>query len=224
MKTSQEIDKKQQEVVATRNNPEIEPGPVLQWNYKFNEQTGRNEFDSIELSDGSQLDAKSLKTALKKTTGTSDLKIGEKILGKVSYGMSAEKHDTRINEASTLLPALRPKDETEALLLGQFLALHDSGMKCLRLANAQDGFYHEERLFLLANQALKYGQSNHADSFEISFWRTANSTSPSCSQRRPGDSGPKPLLVLSRGGGQEKNRELNPMDHCGSVLSKKQKI
>ncbi len=154
MKTSQEIDKKQQEVVATGNNPEIEPGPVLQWNYKFNEQTGRNEFDSIELSDGSQLDAKSLKTALKKTTGTTDLKIGEKILGKVSYGMSAENHVTRINEASTLLPALRPKDETEALLLGQFLALHDSGMKCLRQANAQDSFYHEERLFILANKLL----------------------------------------------------------------------
>lgn len=141
-------------LVAETNTPEIDHGPVLQWNFKFNEQTGRNEFDSIALSDGSKLDSKSLKTALKKTTGTSDLKIGEKILGKVSYGMSAEKHDTRINEASTLLPALRPKDETEALLLGQFLALHDSGTKCLRLANLQEGFYHQERFFLLANKLL----------------------------------------------------------------------
>jgi hypothetical protein len=154
MSQIQKTDKTQHAVVAETNTLENDNGPVLQWNFKFNEQTGKNEFDSIELSDGSKLDAKSLKTALKKTTGTSDLKIGEKILGKVSYGMSAEKHDTRINEASTLLPALRPKNETEALLLGQFLALHDSGMKCLRLANLQDSFYHEERLFILANKLL----------------------------------------------------------------------
>jgi hypothetical protein len=141
-------------LVTEINTHETDHGPVLQWNFKFNEQTGRNEFDSIALSDGSKLDSKSLKTALKKTTGTSDLKIGERIISKVSYGMSAEKPDIRLNETSTLLPALRPKDETEALLLGQFLALHDSGMKCLRLANLQESFYHEERLFLLANKLL----------------------------------------------------------------------
>ena len=69
-------------------------------------------------------------------------------------GCRRKNPNTRLNDASTLLPALRPKDETEALLLGQFLTLHDSGMKCLRLANLQEGFYHAERLFLLANKLL----------------------------------------------------------------------
>jgi hypothetical protein len=90
---------------------------------------------------------------LKKTVGTSDPKLGERILNKVSYGLTGERADQRINEASAMLPALRPQDETEAMLLGQFLALYDSGMKCLRLANLpEQGFYHEEKLFLLANK------------------------------------------------------------------------
>ena len=60
-----------------------------------------------------------------------------------------------MNEVSALLTALQPKDETEAMLLGQFLALQDSGMQCLRHANLpEQGFYHEERLFLLANKLL----------------------------------------------------------------------
>jgi hypothetical protein len=52
------------------------------------------------------------------------------------------------------LPLLNPKDETEALLFGQFVALQDSGLKCLRNANSQDGFYHMERLFGLASKLL----------------------------------------------------------------------
>ncbi len=67
--------------------------------------------------------------------------------------MTGERSDLRMNEVSALLSALRPKDETEAMLLGQFIALQDSGMKCLRHANLpEQGFYHEERLFLLANK------------------------------------------------------------------------
>lgn len=69
--------------------------------------------------------------------------------------MTMEDGAARLNEVSALLPTLRPKDETEALLLGQFLALQDSGFKCLRLANLpEQGFYHIERLFLLANKLL----------------------------------------------------------------------
>ncbi len=51
-----------------------------------------------------------------------------------------------------MLIALQPRDETEALLLGQFLTLQDSGMKCLRNANSQEIFYHIERMFLLATK------------------------------------------------------------------------
>jgi len=39
------------------------------------------------------------------------------------------------------------------MLLGQFLALQDSGMKCLRHANLpEQGFYHQERFFILAQK------------------------------------------------------------------------
>lgn len=129
------------------------PEPFFEWKYELNEETGKREFKTIELSDGGHIDSQTLQRTLKRTVGTSDPKLGERILNKVSYGLTGERADQRINEASAMLPALRPQDETEAMLLGQFLALHDSGMKCLRLANLpEQGFYHEEKLFLLANK------------------------------------------------------------------------
>ena len=151
MKTQHEIDKTQQGVVPGAAAPE----PFLEWKYEFNEETGKHEFKSIELSDGSKIDEENLKGVLKRAVGTSDAALGEKILSNIAYGMANQRADKRINDVSALLPALRPKDETEAMLLGQFIALQDSGMKCLRHANLpEQGFYHEEKLFLLANKLL----------------------------------------------------------------------
>ncbi|MGC1879254.1 MAG: hypothetical protein WA678_07760 [Rhabdochlamydiaceae bacterium] len=151
MKTQHEIVKTQQEVVRGADAPE----PFLEWKYELNEETGKHKFKSIGLSDGSKIDTDNLKGALKRATGANDVAVGEKILNKVARGMTGERADLRVNEVSALLPALRPKDETEAMLLGQFIALQDSGMKCLRHANLpEQGFYHEEKLFLLANKLL----------------------------------------------------------------------
>ncbi len=111
--------------------PATDSEPFFKWNYKLNQITGKNEFDSVELSDGTPADIHGLQRALKRATGTSDLRTGERILNKVAYGMTAEEHDIRLNEVSALLPAVHPKDEPEAMLLGQFLALQDSGMRCL---------------------------------------------------------------------------------------------
>ncbi len=139
----------------TQNGHNPNPPPFLKWNYEYNEESKQHDFKSIELSDKSQLNEESLKKALKRTTGTDDPNVGERILHLAANGLTAQRHDLRINHASSLLPALHPKDETEALLLGQFLALQDSGLKCLRLANLpEQGFYHEEKLFLLANKLL----------------------------------------------------------------------
>jgi len=149
MKKHNEMNKTRCEVACSTTAAE----PFLKWQFKLNEETGKHEFVSIELSDGSELDEDSLRAALKRTTGTVDVTIGETILNKVAFGMAGERRDLRMNEVSTLLPALRPKDETEAMLLGQFIALQDSGMQCLRRANLpEQGFYHVERLFLLANK------------------------------------------------------------------------
>lgn len=127
--------------------------PFLEWHCKFNEKTGQNDLETLSLSDGSDIKEENLKSILKKATGTSNLTAGEKILRKIARGMSSELSDTRLNDTSTLLPMLEPRNVTEALLLGQFLALQDSGMKCLRIANLPDqGFYHIERLLLLAQK------------------------------------------------------------------------
>lgn len=146
-----EIDRSSQEVATA--NSDIDSEPFFKWKYKLNQETGKNEFDSLGLSDGSTLDNRSLQKALKRTTGTSDLETGEAIIRKIASGMTAGRQDLRLNEVSAMLPSLRPKDEAEAMLFGQFLTLQDSGMKCLRLANLPDqGFYHQERLLNLANK------------------------------------------------------------------------
>jgi len=137
------------------NQTEADPPPFLEWKFKYNENTGEQEFDLIQMSDGSKLNEENFIRAMQKASGTSDPKIGERVVKKVARGLSAETFDHRINEASSLLPALEPKSTAEALLLGQFLALNDSGMKCLRIANLPDqGFYHVEKLYSLAHKLL----------------------------------------------------------------------
>lgn len=152
MHKKRKIEKKPQEIVSQVNNSEN--CPFLEWKYKFNEKLGKNEFDTIKLSDGSPIDEEKLRSTIKQAVGTSDPKIGEKILTNIAFGLAADTHETRINTASAILPALKPRDETEALLLGQFFALQDSGLKCLRNANSQEMFYHIERLFSLATKLL----------------------------------------------------------------------
>jgi len=149
VKESNELDFKPD---PSRSQP-IQPPeePFLEWH----ETTCQHEIERLSLSDGSDITERKLKSVLKKSTGTSSLSAGEKILRKLARGMTSESPDARLNDVSTLLPTLGPKDPTEALLLGQFLTLQDSAMKCLRLANLPDqGFYHEERLFQLAQKLL----------------------------------------------------------------------
>ncbi|MDN3506508.1 MAG: hypothetical protein P0S96_04695 [Simkaniaceae bacterium] len=157
------------------NYPEIkkteeEPSNFIEWKFQLNEKSGELEFESAELSDGSTLNEENFKKAIKKASGTSDPIIGERILKKVARGLSSDGFDQRLNEASALLPSLNPKNATEALLLGQFLALQDSGMKCLRQANSQDMFYHIEKLFTLATK----------------LFNTANQTMQSLAKYRSG--------------------------------------
>lgn len=93
---------------------------------------------------------KKLEKTLQCTTGSTNSETAIKILEKVASG---SKHKTSVdqynNAASTLL-ALKPQDETEALLLGQFLNLQDTGNTFLHRAHLQDGFYHLERFSTLA--------------------------------------------------------------------------
>ncbi|NGX60385.1 MAG: hypothetical protein KR126chlam3_01558 [Chlamydiae bacterium] len=101
--------------LETKNSPH--PKPFLEWKFQFNECTENYEFTTIELSDGSTLDQQSAEDAFKRATGSSDLLVGEKILRNIAFGMTADTSHVRLNEISSLLPALNPKNETEALLL-----------------------------------------------------------------------------------------------------------
>lgn len=129
-----------------------DPENFLEWNFQLNKETGDLEFKSAQLSDGTPLTKESFTKAIQQAAGTSNHEIGERILKAVAKGLSTDGFDKRLNQASAMLPALNPKNSTEALLLGQFLALQDSGMKCLRQANSEDMFYHIEKLFTLATK------------------------------------------------------------------------
>lgn len=147
------IMKKKKEHFPEEKTTTSEAEPFIRRKYKFNEKSDQYVIESTQLSDGSDLNEQTFKAALKRATGATDPSIGEAILRKIARGLSADEVEVRQNEASSLLPALHPQDEAEALLLGQFLALQDSGMKCLRNANLPgQGFYHQERLFILAQK------------------------------------------------------------------------
>lgn len=124
--------------------------PFFLMKYKLNEATGVEEFDTIETSDGSRLDKELFKQILKRTTGTSDPVVGDKIVQHIARGLASDKQSVRDNTVVALLPALKPQDATEALLLGQFLTLQDAGMNCLQHAHIQEKFNLEERLLGLA--------------------------------------------------------------------------
>lgn len=138
--------------IPSEDEMQDEPENFIEWNFELNRESGELEFKSAELSDGTPVTEESFTKAIKKAAGTSNPQVGERILKKIATGLSADRFDQRLNQASAMLPSLNPKNATEALLLGQFLALQDSGMKCLRLANAQDMFYHVEKLFSLATK------------------------------------------------------------------------
>lgn len=129
------------------------PEPFLKWTFEINENTGGSGVKSIEMSDGSKLSEEGLTDAIKRASGVDNPAVGERVIRKIAYGLSADSFEHRINEVCALLPGLEPRNQTEGLLFGQFMALNDSGMKCLHLANLPDqGFYHIEKLFTLANK------------------------------------------------------------------------
>lgn len=135
----------------TETLPDI---PHLKWKYRVNEETGETEFDTFCLSDGGDMDQQRFLEALKNLTGSTDLEVGHSIIRDTANILSAESIEEKLNKASAMLSALHPKDETEAMLLGQFLALRDSGMGCLKRAQNQDMINHFEKLLILATKIL----------------------------------------------------------------------
>ena len=139
-------------------------GVYLKFRYEDSEIAGKRVFKGLALSDGTIFenvtDEKLAKfqEVVKKATGTGQLEDAIEIIWFIASGMHQNSNESRLERVAKMLPLLKPQNETEALILGQFLALQDSALDCLRQANYQDGFYHTERYFMLASKL--FAQAN----------------------------------------------------------------
>jgi hypothetical protein len=206
-----EILKKQNQEIAEKDNT---PNPFLEWKFKRNEQTGKTELETIQLSDGSPMDKEKFLTAIQQATGSEDPIVAEKILRSVSHGLSADAYEARLNAISAMLPALKPQDEVEALLLGQFFALQESGLKCLRNGHSQESFYHIERLLCLAVKLLNV--SNQTMQTLVKYRCKGQQVIQVLNIHNPDRTMIAQNVVSSTHGGRgpkEKKLSLNPMDH-----------
>ena len=132
-------------------------GPHLKFKSILDKETGQKQKIEIGLSNGETMtkeNFEAFKEVVKKTTGSENIENGLTILSRVAHGMKQDDDVGRLNAVAALLPGMRPQDETETALLGQFIALQESGFRCLRQANSQEGFYHIERFTLLATKLL----------------------------------------------------------------------
>ncbi len=126
----------------------------MQFNAVDNPKSGEKK-SKLMLADGTAISSESMErfmTAFKQATGTDDENFAAAILVHVSRGLPDSTFEQRFTCMANLLPTVRPQDETEALLAGQFIALQASAMECLRQGHFQDGFYHTERYINLATK------------------------------------------------------------------------
>ena len=142
-----------------QKNEKVSDRPFLRYVYEKNSETAKNKVSAIELSDGTKEGTpeyyRKVLQALKSSTGCENPVIAERILSRIGWGMSSNNPEQRMEVVNILLHTLEPQGELEAMLLGQFLALQDSGLTCLRDANYNDGFYHKKELFLLSTKLFR---------------------------------------------------------------------
>jgi hypothetical protein len=109
----------------------------------------------LTLADGTTINKESMErfiTAYKQATGTDDADFAIDILWHVSRGLPDSTFEQRFTRMASLLPTVRPQDETEALLAGQFIALQASAMNCLRKGHFQGELDYTERYINLATK------------------------------------------------------------------------
>ena len=126
----------------------------MKLNAENNLESGEKK-SKFTLADGTAVNSESMErfiTAFKQATGTEDADFATAILWHLSKGLPDSTFEQRFTCMASLLPTIRPQDEAEALLAGQFIALQASAMECLRQGHFQDGFYHTERYINLATK------------------------------------------------------------------------
>lgn len=137
-----------------------DPGPFIRFRSKRNQETGKNQFAGIELSDGTQVNnsnkeaSEEYMAALKRATGTDNENLGQEIYQSIAVGLY-DPIGLGLNRLLTLLPGLRPQNENEALLLGQFIALQDSGFRCLRHAMDSQNLQNIDRYYSLSTKLFR---------------------------------------------------------------------
>jgi hypothetical protein len=140
------------------SNHKDSKGPFIRYKYEYDE-VGKCRLVSVELSDGTKIDNEEglvkFERALKEATGTTNIHLADQILSHAAFGMTASKHETRLNTLVALLPAFQPQDEIEAILCGQFIALQQTGFRCLRNANDSDNFFQVQGLFSQATKLFR---------------------------------------------------------------------
>lgn len=87
-------------------------------------------------------------------TGSSDPEVAIKILTTIARGIPSSDVEERMQLVTTMLHSLRPNDESEALLLGQFLVLQECGTNCLSDSHGCEMFYHKKELLQLGVKLL----------------------------------------------------------------------
>ena len=141
-----------------------EEGVYLKFQYEDCETTGERVYKGLVLSDGTIYEdltdetLEKFQEVVKKATGTGELEDAIEIIWFIASGMHQDSNESRLERVTKMLPLLKPQNEIEALILGQFLVLQDSALNCLRQANGQDNLYRTERYFMHASKL--FAQAN----------------------------------------------------------------
>ncbi len=100
-----------------------------------------------------------LDSASKAISGSNDFQLTLRILQFLQYAMIGSDPDERMCALAEILPLLNPGDETETLLLGQFVCLQKAGLRCLGEGNISGNdieFFQNQaiKLLRLANETM----------------------------------------------------------------------
>jgi len=93
----------------------------MKLNAKDNSGSGKKK-SRLTLADGTAVNSESMERfekAFKQATGTADADFATAILWHVSRGLPDSTFEQRFTYMASLLPTVRPQDETEALLAGE---------------------------------------------------------------------------------------------------------
>lgn len=114
--------------------------PRLIFKCVWDEKTGSEVIQSIDLANGEKLNPDTFNKfldAFKVTVGSENYEHVVAILSTLAQGMPQFYREDQLNHIATLLPLVEPQDKIEAMLFGQFIALHEFGLKQLGSANRQ---------------------------------------------------------------------------------------